>query len=91
MSVEIDFVIFRIYNRAMSTRNKGRGRPPKGSAETKTESLLLRLSISEKQGFLDAAQLAGAPLTVWIRERLRQVAKKELTEAGIPVPFLPGV
>jgi CxxC motif-containing protein (DUF1111 family) len=88
MSVDIEFVIYRIYNRAMSTRRNGRGRPPKGSAETKTESLLLRLSISEKQGFLDAAQLAGVPLTVWIRERLRQVAARELQSAEKPVAFL---
>jgi hypothetical protein len=43
----------------------------------------------EKKGFEDAAAHAGVPLAVWMRERLRQVAKKELEEAGRAVAFLP--
>jgi len=74
----------------MKTKKVGRGRPPKGSGQTKSESLLLRLDPSEKQGFTDAAQLAGVPVTVWIRERLRQVAAKELQSAQRPIAFLDG-
>jgi len=72
----------------MKTEKKGRGRPRKSSDEKKGESLLLRLDAREKQGFLEAAQIAGVPLTVWIRERLRKLAAKELEQANKPVPFL---
>jgi hypothetical protein len=72
----------------MKTKKARPGRPPKGSGLSKSESLLLRLSPSEKQGFADAAELAGVPLTVWIRERLRQVATKELQSAEKPIAFL---
>jgi len=88
MSASIDFYIFPIYNCAMKTKTNGRGRPPKGSAETKSESLLLRLDPGEKQGFADAARLAGVPLSVWIRERLRKIAARELSDAGQEVVFL---
>jgi hypothetical protein len=42
----------------------------------------------EKRGFTEAAELAGIPLAVWMRERLRQVAKDELEKSGREVPFL---
>jgi hypothetical protein len=51
-------------------------------------SILLRLDPNEKRGFGDAAETAGVPLAVWMRERLRLVAKKELESAGRPVAFL---
>ena len=73
----------------MKTKKARLGRPPKGSGLTKSESILLRLDPGEKKGFGDAAQFAGVPLTVWIRERLRQMARKELEVAGMPVAFLP--
>ncbi len=81
-------VFFRYTIPAMSTRKTGRGRPPKGSGAAKSLSILLRLDPGEKQGFTDAAELAGAPLSVWIRERLRTVAKTELEAGGRPVAFL---
>ena len=85
------FAIFRIYNARMSKTPKSapkRGRPSKNPAEVKSESILLRLAPSEKEGFGDAAAVAGVPLTVWIRERLRQVAAHELESAKRVVPFL---
>ena len=72
----------------MNTQTKRRGRPRKGSGTAKSMSLLLRLDPGEKQGFTDAARLAGVPLTVWIRERLRQVATRELQSADMPIVFL---
>jgi hypothetical protein len=42
----------------------------------------------EKEGFAAAAQVAGIPLAVWMRERLRRVAAKELEDVGREVPFL---
>jgi len=65
-----------------------RGRPPIESGHAKSESILLRLSSAEKQGFAESAKLAGVPLTVWMRERLRLSATKELEDAARPVPFL---
>jgi hypothetical protein len=49
---------------------------------------LLRLAPNEKEGFGDAADVAGIPLTVWIRERLRQVAATELEAVGRKAAFL---
>jgi hypothetical protein len=72
----------------METNKKRRGRPKKGSGQVKSEGILLKLEPSEKQAFGDAANLAGVPLSVWIRERLRKVAAKELGEAGRDVAFL---
>jgi len=42
----------------------------------------------EKQAFLLAASIAGIPLSIWIRERLRRTATRELEEAGRQIPFL---
>ena len=53
----------------------------------KTDTLKLRLSAAEKEGFQKAAELAGVALSAWIRERLRGAARRELTESGIQVPF----
>jgi hypothetical protein len=87
-SVGVDRDIFRSYNYGMATIKRGRGRPRKGSAATKSEGVLLRMEKREKEGFAAAAELAGAPLSVWMRERLRRAAKKELEEAGREVAFL---
>ena len=62
----------------MTPKKPKRGRPPKASEDRKSESILLRLEEKEKRAFAEAAGLAGVPLTVWIRERLRWVARKEL-------------
>jgi hypothetical protein len=83
----LDVDISRTYTKDMSTK-KRRGRPPKGSGATKSESLLLRLEPREKVAFRDAANLAGVPLTVWMRERLRRVAARELQDGGKSVAFL---
>jgi hypothetical protein len=72
----------------MKTNTKRRGRPKKGSAERKTASLLLKMEEREKAGFSAAAELAGAPVSVWIRQRLRTAAAQELKTAGKGVPFL---
>lgn len=71
-----------------ATPQKRRGRPPMGSADVKSESILLRMAAAEKTGFRAAADLSGLELSVWIRERLRAVARKELESAGQAVPFI---
>ena len=54
----------------------------------KEEYLELRLYAVEKQAFKDAADLRGMALSVWVRERLRLAAQKELQEANRPVAFI---
>ncbi len=67
---------------------KKRGRPPKQTDRLHNENLLVRLEPTEKEAFQSAADLAGVSLSSWVRERLRQVATKELKSAAIPIPFL---
>ena len=54
----------------------------------KTEVLQIRLTKAEKQGIAEAAELAGIPLSAWVRERLRRMAVRELEEASRPIAFL---
>lgn len=67
------------------------GRPKKEASERKTEALLIRLMIAEKEGFQLAADIAGISLSSWVRERLRLSAIRELEQAGRRVPFVPEV
>ena len=67
---------------------KKAGRPKNLPGQTKDDYLELRLDAAEKQAFKDAATLAGMALSVWVRERLRKTAKKELEDAEKPVAFL---
>lgn len=53
----------------------------------KTEAILIRAEPEEKQAFRLAADLAGVPLSAWMRERLRRAARLELVDAGQRVPF----
>jgi hypothetical protein len=55
---------------------------------TKAEVLQIRLTSQEKQGFQNAADLAGIPLSSWVRERLRVAAIRELESAGRQIPFV---
>ena len=57
----------------------------------KTESLLVRITSGEKEGFELAAALAGISLSSWVRERLRLTAIRELEGAGRRVPFVPEI
>jgi hypothetical protein len=54
----------------------------------KTELLQIRLLPEEKAAFQEAADLAGIPVSAWVRERLRRVARVELVDANKAVPFL---
>ena len=53
----------------------------------KTESVELRVSESEKRAFREAADIAGLPMSAWMRERLRRAAAKELESQGRQIPF----
>lgn len=54
----------------------------------KTASVEVRMQPDEKTAFQEAAELAGIPLSAWIRERLRKAARIELEDAGKSVPFV---
>ena len=74
-------------DRNKSSKRK-RGRPSKSPDELRSEDLLVKLQADEKTAFKDAAQIAGIPLSVWVRERLRRIAINELEEAAHPIAFL---
>jgi len=67
---------------------KKMGRPPKEAGTAHSESVLIRLEPAEKTAFKDAAEAAGVPLSIWVRERLRDVAKRELGKIGRPIAFM---
>jgi hypothetical protein len=54
----------------------------------KTGLLKVRITPPEKEGFQEAADLAGLSLSAWARERLRRAAIRELEEASRPIPFI---
>lgn len=54
----------------------------------RSRNLQIRLTEQEKGGFAEAAELAGIPLSAWVRERLRLAAIRELESAGRPIPFV---
>ena len=54
----------------------------------KTDLVKMRLSLAEKVTFQEAANLAGIPLSAWMRERLRRAAVRELEDASMPIAFL---
>lgn len=62
-----------------------------GNQRAKSNTVQIRLTDSEKDGFLEAATLAGVSLSSWVRERLRMAAIRELEGAGRKVPFVPPV
>jgi predicted HicB family RNase H-like nuclease len=72
----------------MIKNQKKRGRPPKNQNDLRNEDLLVKLKADEKEAFKNAADLAGISLSSWVRERLRQVAIKELQSAAHPIAFL---
>ena len=55
---------------------------------TKERVLQIRISNDEKLGFSAAADLAGIPLSSWVRERLRLAAIRDLESAGQKIPFV---
>jgi hypothetical protein len=65
--------------------NKG-GRPVK--AHKLDQTLKIRMDAAEKQAFRDAAEVAGIPVSAWMRERLRRAAIRDLEEAARPIAFL---
>ena len=69
-------------------RKPKRGRPPKEASRLRDKPMLVKLEATEKEAFKDAADLAGVPLSTWVRERLRQIAVRELEKAARQIAFL---
>jgi len=67
---------------------KQKGQRKRAVNGVKEEYLELRLYTVEKQAFKDAADWRGQVLSVWVRERLRIAAQRELEEAKRPVAFM---
>lgn len=51
----------------------------------------IRVTETEKDGFLQSADLAGISLSSWVRERLRLAAIRELESAGRQIPFVSNI
>jgi hypothetical protein len=68
-------------------KRRKRGRPFKPEGEKQSQSLLVMVQAPEKTAFKDAAVLAGASLSTWVRQRLRTAAISELEGAGKPIAF----
>jgi hypothetical protein len=64
------------HNKAMATLGR------------KSELLEIRLQADEKEAFKIAADLAGIPVSAWVRERLRRAAIIELEQVGQQIPFI---
>jgi hypothetical protein len=60
----------------------------KEASRLRDKPMLVKLEATEKEAFKDAADLAGVPLSTWVRERLRQIAVRELEKAARPIAFL---
>jgi hypothetical protein len=58
------------------------------TAICRSVNVQLRMTTNEKTALEKAASIAGAPLSVWIRERPRWAAIKELEAAAAPSAFL---
>lgn len=54
----------------------------------KDTQVLVRLSKDEKKSFEMCAELAGIPLSSWIRERLRADSIRELRNINVKAPFI---
>jgi antitoxin component of RelBE/YafQ-DinJ toxin-antitoxin module len=67
---------------------KKTGRPKKAADAVKADYIEVRCEEAEKRAFRAAAEAAGLPLSGWIRERLRRIARKELEDMDMPVAFL---
>ena len=72
----------------MNFQSKRCAGPEISSAQLQTEYLDVRFVIAEKQGFNAAAELAGMPVTAWVRNWLRQATRVELKSAARSVPLL---
>ena len=66
---------------------KRRDKSEDGSHWAKTENLLIRLHPDEKATFKEAANYAGIALSVWVRDRLCEIARQELEEATMFAPL----
>lgn len=74
------------YNARMSNNQRQDYVP--GRSSKKDVPLNIRVSALEKEAFARAAEVAGVPLSGWMRERLRSCAMRELDNINELAPFL---
>jgi predicted HicB family RNase H-like nuclease len=53
-------------------------RPPKKKEESRAKLMQVRVQDREYETFKEAAERAGLDLSAWVRERLRNAARKDL-------------
>ena len=58
------------------------------SRMAKDRVLQIRLTEKEKSSFDLASEIAGIPLSSWVRERLRLACIRDLESAGRSIPFV---
>ena len=82
-----------------ASKSAGTGAPPvpavaptptntEGRKVDRSETVRLRVGPKEKEGFEQAAELAGLSFSAWARVRLRKAAISELEDADMAVPFI---
>jgi len=69
------------------TKKPRQGVANKRSQNVKDVPLNIRVSGPEKAAFVRASEIAGVPLSSWMRERLRIAAMRELDNIGEVAPF----
>jgi hypothetical protein len=67
---------------------KTSGQRRKDPRRAKSQLFQMRLSPAEKRAFSRAAELDGKTLSGWVSDRLRRLARQEITAAMLPDPFL---
>jgi len=71
-------IIFVPYNKVMSNKKRGRGRPPKKPEDTASERMEVRATPSERERYERAAELSGLSLSEWVRSWINHGADEEL-------------
>jgi predicted HicB family RNase H-like nuclease len=57
-------------------------RPKKESDEARSKLMQVRLQVKEYREFKDAAEAAGMELSVWVRAKLRDAARRDVRKYG---------
>lgn len=57
----------------------------------KEQSIMIRVSQLEKEGFARAAEISGIGLSAWARQKLRSAAIKDLQDVGMKIPFIKSI
>lgn len=84
-AIHVDSNAFCVTIGGMEKRQE---KPHARSQSPKDVPFNIRVSEAEKAAFTRAAEIAGIPVSAWVRERLRAAAYVELDNIGEAVPFI---